>query len=154
MVTEITATEKEVPKTIPVPIGDISKDLSSNETCGCIVFDCSCYGAKNCSCSYPLCECAPTMISPTETEIIIVTGNRTVPQDYIYNVTREVPKIVMRNFTVKEAFYVVSTEIVDVPYLIEVNKSVEWPEITYVNTTEEYPIEVVTMEVRDIPTVI
>jgi len=91
MITELQATEKEVPKTIPIPFVDIEKNLTSYGECGCLKFDCDCYGQPNCTCCYPECACAPSMISPTETEIIITTKKVEVPQDYIYTITREVP---------------------------------------------------------------
>jgi len=73
MVKQMKSTEKEVPKTIPLPIGDLDK-LQKPEwgQCSCYQASCDCYGQPGCGCCYPACQCAPTMISPTETEIIIV----------------------------------------------------------------------------------
>jgi len=73
MVKEIKATQKEVPKTIPVPIGQLEKLLDQSwQNCACFRKSCDCYGHAGCGCSYPSCGCAPTMISPTEKEVIIV----------------------------------------------------------------------------------
>ena len=73
MVKQMKSTQKEVPKTIPIPIGDLDKLLQAKwKDCGCFQKNCQCYGQAGCGCSYPTCGCAPTMISPTETEIIVV----------------------------------------------------------------------------------
>lgn len=70
MVKQMKTTQKEVPKTIPMPIGDLSG--IADPQCGCFSRECDCYGQPGCNCCYPACGCAPTMISPTETEIIVV----------------------------------------------------------------------------------
>merc|ERR1711957_1093833 len=57
---------------------------------------------KDCSCCYPECTCAPSMISPTETEIIITSEECEVPQDYIETITREVPVLTYTNMTIME----------------------------------------------------
>jgi len=101
MVIEMKAVEKEVPKTIPVPIGQLDNDTNVDE-CGCYKSDCNCYGEKDCSCCYPECTCAPSMISPTETEIIITSEECEVPQDYIETITREVPVLTYTNMTIME----------------------------------------------------
>jgi chaperonin GroEL len=72
MVKELKAIEKEVPKTIPVPIGSLAMYEVKNEDCSCYKSDCDCIGQEGCDCCYPECKCAPSMISPTETEIIIM----------------------------------------------------------------------------------
>jgi len=100
MVIEMKAVEKEVPKTIPVPIGDLDDISDDTDACGCYKVDCGCYGEKNCDCCYPECQCAPSMISPTETEIIITTEECEVPQDYIETITREVPVLTFVNMTI------------------------------------------------------
>ena len=103
MVKQMKQVQKEVPKTVPVPLGDINdKSIKDAENCGCFQEECACYGKPGCSCCYPSCGCAPSMISPTEMEIIITEEACEVAQDYIETFAREVPAIVQTNYTYKE----------------------------------------------------
>jgi hypothetical protein len=96
MVKEMKSIEKEIPKTIPVPIGQLSSIMMPSwRDCRCFRRDCACIGSTGCGCSYPACGCAPTMISPTEVEIVITQEECEVPEDYIEKITVEVPKIEM-----------------------------------------------------------
>jgi hypothetical protein len=56
MVKQMKSTEKEVPKTIPLPIGDLAT-LSKAEwgQCSCYQSKCECYGQPGCGCCYPAC---------------------------------------------------------------------------------------------------
>merc|ERR1711957_1112807 len=86
-----------------------------------------------CGCCYPACGCAPTMISPTETEIIVVEEEGEVPQDYIETITVEVPQIVQ------------------VPFVVEVQQHYEAPEITFVEVEQEFPEETTESVMADVP---
>jgi len=100
MVTEIKTVKKEVPKTIPVPVGNITNALRAKmESCGCFKNECECYGNEGCECSYPACGCAPTAFSPTEMEFIISNEECEVPQDYVEMITQEVPVLTEHNYT-------------------------------------------------------
>lgn len=101
MVKEMKSVQKEIPKTVPVPIGQLSSIMMPSwRDCRCFRQDCGCIGSIGCGCAYPACGCAPTMISPTETEIVITEEECEVPVDYIEKITVEVPKIEM-----VESFY-------------------------------------------------
>lgn len=119
-----------MPKTIPIPIGDLDKLVDSTwKDCGCFQKQCQCYGQAGCGCSYPTCACAPTMISPTELEIIIVQEECEVPQDYIETITVEVPEIIQVPFDIQEPKEVFEEVTFDVPYVIEVEETYEVPEL-------------------------
>jgi len=165
MVTELKAVEKEVPKTIPVPLVEVKNATEEEDTCGCFRSDCDCYGKEGCSCCYPECQCAPSMISPTETEIIITTEECEVPQSYIEEIAVEVPQLYFVNFTINEPRRIQKTETLEEPHLIQVNKTYDWPALSYVDdfrlepknhtTTRlvEVPVEMIVMKERKVPVV-
>lgn len=123
IVKELKSVEKEVPKTIPVPIGQVSLWESTEYTdkCSCYKADCECYGQEGCDCCYPECKCAPSMISPTETEIIIVQEEQDVPHSYIEEVAIEVPHLTYVNFTINEPRRIEKVETLEEPYIVQVN---------------------------------
>ena len=145
MIVENYSIEKKIPKTVPVPFGLFDKFLIDDaQNCDCYKNDCDCYGKPTCDCCYPDCACAPSMISPTETEIIIVTEEQEVPQDYIETITREIPTLSYVNFTIEEAHFVEKEVTENVPIVFWVNETYDEPVIYYVNITEEVPVETVT----------
>jgi len=165
MVKELKAIEKEVPKTIPVPIGSLSLYEVKNEDCSCYKSDCDCIGQEGCDCCYPECKCAPSMISPTETEIIITNEEQDVPHSYIEEIAIEVPQLYYVNMTINEPRRIEKTETLEEPYIVQVNETYDWPSLEYVKdyrmqpknvTTQrlvEVPVEMTVMKERKIPVV-
>ena len=82
-----------MPKNIPVPLAALISQLAY-ESCSCYEQDCACYGEIDCPCCYPACKCAPSMLSPTEQEVVERTETVQVPQEFIETVTVEVPTMV------------------------------------------------------------
>ena len=93
MVKQTNTISRQVPKNIPVPLAALISSLAY-ESCACFELNCDCHGEIDCGCCYPQCECAPSMLSPTETETVSRTETVQVPQEYIETVTVEVPKMV------------------------------------------------------------
>ena len=102
--------EKTVPKNIPMPVGEIRRQLNPAwDNCGCYQNSCNCYGQSNCDCCFPACQCAPSIISPTETEIIITQEECEVPEPYLETITREVPKLTYVDHIIEEPKLVMKT---------------------------------------------
>ena len=93
MVMQKNTIQKEVPKNIPVPLAALS-GVQVNNDCGCFKEQCNCLGEQNCDCCFPNCGCAPSMLSPTEVEIVSRTEQVQVPEEYIETVTIEMPTMV------------------------------------------------------------
>ena len=103
MVKEKKVVRKQVPRNIPVPVGELSRiNLQQYNKCGCFRQDCSCTGQAGCGCCFPVCACAPNMISPTEFEEIITEEDCEVPQEYIETITVEVPGLVSVPIEIEE----------------------------------------------------
>ena len=147
MIVENYSIEKKIPKTVPVPFGLFDKFLIDDaQNCDCYKNDCDCYGKPTCDCCYPDCACAPSMISPTETEIIITFKKRKVPQSYIETYTRDMPSYHMVNFTIDDFIIVEKYVTREVPYLKRVTDTYDEVEIYYQNTMEEVPEKVTIMK--------
>jgi len=167
MVKEMKTIEKEVPRTIPMPLIDFPAapaDVAAQASqCECFSKSCECFGEENCGCCFPACGCAPTIISPTETEIIVVEEECTVPQDYIETITEEEPSIITMPFEIEEPTLVVREVTITAPVLVWEDKVFTVPEITYVEedvmvpetTTETVmvpkPMQVEVMKELNIP---
>jgi len=78
MVKQINTISKRVPKNIPVPLAALISHMAY-EQCACYQKKCACYGEIDCPCCYPSCACAPSMLSPTEQEMIERTEEVQVP---------------------------------------------------------------------------
>jgi hypothetical protein len=145
MVKEMKTIEKEVPRTIPMPLVEfpIANETvkAKADSCGCFSDSCECFGKKDCGCCFPACECAPTIISPTETEIIVVEEECTVPQDFIETITEEEPSLMMMPFEFEEPTIVEKNVTFTWPVLEWSNKTFTVPDITYVNESTMIPVE-------------
>ena len=59
-------------------------------------------GRPGCDCCFPRCDCAPSMLSPTEVELVSRTEDVQVPEEYIETVTIEMPTMVQSEVEVME----------------------------------------------------
>jgi len=86
-----------------VPIGELSlRNLEGYNNCGCFKRDCACTGNAGCGCCFPVCDCAPSMISPTEFEEVITEEDCEVPREYIETITVEIPTLVAVETEIEE----------------------------------------------------
>jgi hypothetical protein len=128
MVKEKKVVKKQVPRNIPVPIGELSlRNLGAYESCGCFRRDCECTGQAGCGCCFPVCDCAPSMISPTEFEEVITEEDCEVPREYIETITIELPVLVPVEVVIEEPEEYYDDVSINVPHVVEIEEEIMTP---------------------------